>query len=119
MRRALFLLTLGLYAWSALELHEWVRLPEVVIHFVEHHSDFGHHDDAAHTGQSEEHQHGHEPMSKDCRDHFCACNVPALIATRPQLIVTDLRGPLMTLEAFQESGDIASFSGSKWNPPRA
>lgn len=119
MRRVLFLLTLGLYAWSALDLHEWVRVPEVLIHFIEHHSDLGHHDDDRHAGQSADHQHGHEPFGKDCSEHFCACSTMALIATRPQLTVTDMPGRPRTIEALEQQGHTASFLGPKWNPPRA
>ena len=35
MRRLLFLFTLALYAWSAMELHEWVRVPETLVHLVQ------------------------------------------------------------------------------------
>lgn len=119
MRALLFLLTLGLYSWSALDLHEWVHMPEVVVHFVEHHSDLGHHDDAAHAGQSEEHQHGHGPFDTDCHEHFCACSATPLIATRVQLTVTDITGRPQTLEALEAQAHLISFSGSKWNPPRA
>lgn len=121
MRRALFLFTLVLYAWSATEMHEWVRVPQVVTHLLEHHSDFGHHDPAGpghHHDDVPDHEHDHSPFDDGCHDEFCACSSPVLIATVPQLALTVPDQALELAPVYRES-DIISFSGSKWNPPRA
>ena len=44
MRTLLFTFTLVLYGFSAMDMHEWVRVPQVFVHLLEHHSAFGHHD---------------------------------------------------------------------------
>ncbi len=121
MRRVLFLFTLALYAWSAMEMHEWVRVPQVVLHILEHHSDFGHHDD-----DSEGHQHAdlppgehdHTPFDDGCSDVFCACSGIALASTHSSLHLVLSRATI-ALSPAEETLHFVSFSGSKWNPPRA
>jgi hypothetical protein len=121
MRRIFFLLTLGLYAWSATEMHEWVRMPQVLSHLLEHHSDFGHHD-----GDGTQHDHGalpasehdHSPFDDGCGHEFCACGASALIATRPQVLLVAAVGAVLSVENTAVGTYIDSYSGSKWNPPR-
>ncbi|MFT3886043.1 MAG: hypothetical protein QM724_11610 [Flavobacteriales bacterium] len=116
MRRLLFLLTLALYGFSALEIHEWVKVPEVLVHLAVHHSDLGHHD-----GPKDHHEHegdgDHNPFNDGCPETFCACHAPALIATRPAVLLT-LVAPATTLASDDPEVRVVSFSGSKWNPPR-
>jgi hypothetical protein len=120
MRHLLFLLTLALYGSSAMELHEWVRVPQVVMHLLEHHSDLGHHDEEGaghHTDELPGEAHDHSPFDEGCAHEFCACGGLALLPMRsvmawmPPMSGSELR--TAEVEAY-----IASYSGSKWNPPK-
>lgn len=118
MSRFLFAITLALYGFSAMELHEWVRVPQVVLHLLEHHSDLGHHDkDGSHHGHDG--QHDHSPFDKDCHGEFCACSgmVALTVEQRASAIV---HVPLTTILGLAEL-PIASgtFTGGVWNPPKA
>lgn len=121
MRRILFLLTLALYAWSATEMHEWVRVPKVVLHLLEHHSDFGHHDEEGEGGHHDElpgEEHDHSPFDEGCSDEFCACSGIALVPLRHNIRLVLSRASI-ELSPAEETLHFVSFSGSKWNPPRA
>lgn len=121
MRRALFLLTLVLYAWSAMEMHEWVRVPQVVNHILVHHSDFGHHDPDGpghHHKDVPDQEHSHTPFNDGCHDAFCVSGGMPLIATLPKYSLVPPSMALELMPVYTESG-ITSFSGSKWNPPKA
>ncbi len=116
MRRVLFALTLAIYGFSAMDLHEWVRVPHVVLHLLEHHSDFGHHHDAPaqhdHEDSGDHNPFGHENheacgagtlVSLPC-DHACL-----------RLIVPMSASALVPAEVRRA---LSGFSGSKWNPPK-
>ena len=118
MRHLLFALALLAYGSSSMELHEWARVPQVVLHLLEHHSDLGHHDaegsDHGHGGD-----HDHSPFSEDGHGDLCACG--GMVA-----LPTDQRAqgvsaiPLETTLGITEL-PIASgaFTGGVWNPPKA
>ncbi len=121
MRRALFMLTLVLYAWGTMEMHEWVRVPHVVAHILVHHSFLGHHDPdfpGHHHTDVPDQEHSHSPFNDGCHDDFCVCGGMALIATFPKLTIQLPRHALKQFFHYPES-DICSFSGTKWNPPKA
>ena len=120
MRRALFALTLFIYGFSATEMHEWLRVPQVLAHILEHHSDLGHHDE---DGEGHQHadlppgEHDHTPFDDGCTDAFCACSGAAFVPTGQQirlLFVATVR----ELRPHEKQAHAASFSGSKWNPPK-
>ena len=117
MKRLLFALTLALYGFSAMELHEWVRVPEVVLHFLEHHSDLGHHD-AEGTHHEEGNAHDHTPFDEGCNGEFCACSGMVALTTEQRFSSIALV-PLMTTLGVAEL-PIASgaFTGGVWNPPK-
>ena len=103
MRRLLFLLTLTVYGFSALELHEWLHVPQVVMHFLEQHTseDF------------------HDPFSEDCHGEFCACS--GLVALSPvnRSLLISLQ-PLTTKVGAQFLNVAPSgFTGNVWIPPKA
>lgn len=116
MRRALFLLTLALYGFSAMDLHEWVRVPQVVVHLLEHHSDFGHHDseDATdhHDGPND-----HHPFGGDCHEIFCACSGAAFVPMH-QHVEIPIGTTYVSLGTAPVDDLIEAYSGSKWNPPK-
>lgn len=121
MRRALFFLALALYSWGTLEMHEWVRVPGVVLHLLEHHSDLGHHDE---DGPGHRHadlppgEHDHSPFDDGCNEQFCGCSSQALLPLR-DAITFAIPSPAVRLLTSDVEARVASFSGSKWNPPRA
>lgn len=118
MRQLLFALTLALYGFSAMDLHEWVRVPQVVLHLLEHHSDWGHHDEEG-SEHGHEGEHDHTPFDFDCHGEFCGCGgMIALAIDRSPLLVSSV--PLSTTLGVAEL-PIASgaFTGSVWNPPKA
>ena len=121
MPRALVLLTRVLYAWSATEMHEWVRVPQVVAHLLEHHSDFGHHDPDGpghHHDDVPDQEHDHSPFDDGCHNEFCACSGMAVVLTAPQPALQVPTAAMQLAPEYSET-DFASFSGSKWNPPKA
>lgn len=127
MRRILFLLTLVLFSWSTLEMHEWTRVPEVLAHMLEHHSDLGHQDDAdghcadepkSARDHAHDHDHDHSPFAGGCHGDACAADMfaglPIQYATR--FVVP---APGVQLIGTDVEAHLASFSGSKWNPPKS
>lgn len=117
MRRLLFLLTLALYGFSAMDLHEWAHVPQAIVHLLEHHSDFGHHDseDAPdHHGGSGD----HHPFGGDCHEVFCACGGAAFVPMH-QRVVLAVGTSFLSLGAAPVHELIEAYSGSKWNPPKA
>ena len=118
MRRLLFLLTLMLYGFSAMDLHEWLRVPMVVVHLLEHHSGLGQHD-AEGSKHGHDGDHDHTPFDADCHGEFCACSGTFALTTeqRVSLISTV---PLTTiLEVVEQSIASGAFTGGVWNPPKA
>ncbi len=118
MRRCLFLLTLALYGFSAMDLHEWARVPQVVLHLLEHHSDLGHHDEEG-SDHGHDADHDHTPFDEDCHGEFCACIGLVALPTdgRPLLIsIVPLKTTLGMAELPIASG---AFTGGVWNPPKA
>ncbi|MBK9760539.1 MAG: hypothetical protein IPO90_11355 [Flavobacteriales bacterium] len=118
MRRLLFLLTLALYGFSAMDLHEWAHVPKVVMHVLEHHSSLGH-EDAEGSAHGHDDDHDHSPFEEDCHGEFCACSGLLAISVDQRAAVINLV-PLTTLLGAAEL-PIASgaFTGGVWNPPKA
>ncbi len=125
MRRILFLLTLALFSWSALEMHEWVRVPEVLAHMLEHHSDLGHHDDgdghcadepATERGHAHDHDHDHSPFAGGC--HGDACSTGAVVLPVQYFASIPMPSPSVQQVGGEVEAYVASFQGSKWNPPK-
>jgi hypothetical protein len=117
MRRLIFIVTLALYGFSAMDMHEWVRVPQVALHFLEHHSDLGHHDgrDTDHHDQPND----HTPFDGGCTEVFCACGgVVALLPaySMPCLLLVPFTAMLGTGVQPMASG---AFTGNVWNPPKA
>lgn len=121
MRRFLFVITLGLYAFSALELHEWLHVPQVVVHFLEEHTSETFHDlfHEDHTVAHEHDEHDHDPFDEDCHGEFCACSgFVALSPVHDRLRISPV--PFAT----EMGGDVLNvapcgFAGNVWNPPKA
>lgn len=114
--RHLFALTLALYAFGVLDLHEWAHVPATVVHWMEHHTDLGHHDEE--TGHHHDEHGDHSPFG--CDEHG-TCTAFAFVgmvmepfAAVIQVAVIDRPAAI----AFDE-GALDAFSGSKWNPPKA
>ena len=117
MRRYLFLLTLALYGFSAMDLHEWVRVPQVVLHLLEHHSDLGHHDEnGADHGDTE---HDHTPFDEDCHGEFCACSGMIALPSDQRAWVVSLIPLTTTLGVAELPIASGAFTGGVWNPPKA
>lgn len=117
MRQLLFALTLAVYGFSAMDLHEWVHVPQVVAHLLEHHSDLGHHDED--TGTHHDPAGHQDPFSKDCHGEFCACGGFAAIVPGPvgQLVTL---APLATpMGGLLLTSAPSAFTGNVWNPPKA
>ena len=116
MRRAAFLLTLALYAFSVLDLHEWAHVPQSIAHWLEHHSDLGHHDEDG--GQHHDEHGDHDPFG--CDEHgACTAFSTTGIAMEPQPLVLTVAPISHTIAVPYDEGALAAFSGSKWNPPKA
>ncbi|HMC97807.1 MAG TPA: hypothetical protein VKG92_09145 [Flavobacteriales bacterium] len=117
MRRLLFLLVLGLYGFSAMDLHEWVRVPQVLVHLLEHHSDLGHHD----KGDTDHHDRpgDHNPFGRGCHEVFCACNGVVAINSDARPQVFSLLPLTTTLGVAEKSIASGAFTGGVWNPPKA
>ncbi len=125
MRRMFFLLALGLFSWSALEMHEWVRVPEVLAHMLEHHSDLGHQDHAnghcaneplATHDHTHDHDHDHSPFAGGCHGDACAVGMVTLPMYYAVSIIIPAAGSQVIGSDIEAR--LASFSGSKWNPPK-
>lgn len=115
MHRFLFLVTLALYGFSAMDLHEWTQVPRVIVHLLEHHSDLGHHDEVV-NGQHE-HDGDHDPFDDGCHEEFCACGGPAFLPMhqRVSIVRSDVA---MTLIGPAINARLNSYSGKVWNPPK-
>ncbi|MBK8339824.1 MAG: hypothetical protein IPK99_07415 [Flavobacteriales bacterium] len=117
MRRLHFLLTLALYGFSATEMHEWVRVPQVVMHLLEHHSDFGHHhDDAAEHGHGDD-DGAHNPFG---HEHQEACGASCVVSLPVHPYSLSLIVPMSTalLLPSEMATALSDCTGSKWNPPK-
>ena len=123
MRRLLFLLTLALYGFSALELHEWARVPQVVMHFLEQHTSEEYHTlchaDHGSGGTQQAGEHDHTPFDEDCHGEFCACS--GMVALPPVATAHLLSSALLTttIGATFSPMTPGAFSGNVWNPPKA
>ena len=118
MRRHLFLLTLALYGFSALDLHEWARVPQVALHLLEHHSDLGHHDEEG-SEHGHDSDHDHTPFDADCHGEFCACSGMIALPTDQRALLVSL-APLTTTMGMAELPiATGAFTGGVWNPPKA
>jgi hypothetical protein len=116
MRRALFLLTIALYGATVMELHEWARVPQVLVHLLEHHSDFGHHHDTPAEHGHADHD-GHSPFGHD-RNETCGAASLVSLAMDPQgLYLIMPAGIALTLPS-ELATSLSDYSGSKWNPPK-
>lgn len=121
MRRLLFLLTLALYGFSATDMHEWLHVPQVVMHFLEQHTSEDFHDlfHNEHTDDQQHDEHDHDPFSEDCHGEFCACS--GLVALSPvnRSLLISLQ-PLTTKVGAQFLNVAPSgFTGNVWIPPKA
>jgi hypothetical protein len=117
MSRLIFTLILAVYSFSAMDLHEWVHVPHVVLHMLEHHSDLGHHDENGSDHDAND-DHDHTPFNKDCHGEFCAGN--GMVALSPpspgQLLSVE---PLtVAVGTAMFSMPLSAFSGKVWNPPK-
>jgi hypothetical protein len=118
MRRYLFLLTLALYGFSAMDLHEWVRVPQVVLHLLEHHSDLGHHDEEGST-HGHDGDHDHMPFDEDCHGEFCACSGMIALPMDHHAWVVSLVPLTTTMGVAELPLASGAFTGGVWNPPKA
>ena len=118
MHRLLFALTLLVYGSSAMELHEWARVPQVIMHLLEHHSDLGHHDK---EGSDHEHDgdHDHTPFDEDCHGEFCACSGMIGLSGDEHSFLISLVPLTTTLGAAELPIASGAFTGGVWNPPKS
>ena len=116
MKRLLFLLTLALYGFSVMEMHEWAHLPTTVVHWVEHHTDLGHHDED--TGHHHDEHGDHDPFG--CDEHG-ACTTFTMVGMMQEPRTESVHIPVIDRPAavLVDESALAAFSGSKWNPPKA
>lgn len=116
MRHLLFLLTLGFYGFAAMDLHEWARVPQVLVHLLEHHSEFGHHhDDASDHGHGDEEE--HNPF-KGHADEACASMTLWSVAADHTVIVMTVPSMERGLIPLEDEDALMAHTGSKWNPPK-
>ena len=115
MRTILFALVLALYGFSAMEVHEWVRVPQAIAHQLEHHSDWGHHD--SESGGHEEHPGEHSPFGHGCHEVLCACATPAFFPEHAGMSML-LSTSISTMIGPEQLATLATFSGKVWNPPK-
>lgn len=116
MRRLLFILTLGVYGFSAMELHEWAHIPATVVHWLEHHTDLGHHDED--LGHHHDEHGDHSPFG--CDEHgTCTAFGFVGLMMEPQIATIHLPVVERPVAVPFDEGALAAFSGSKWNPPKA
>ncbi|MBK7752048.1 MAG: hypothetical protein IPI41_05365 [Flavobacteriales bacterium] len=118
MRRLLFLLALSLYGSSAMELHEWARVPQVVMHLLEHHSDLGHHDPAG-SAHGHDSDHDHTPFGEDPHGELCACSGMIALSSEHGSSVISLVPLTTTLGVVELPIASGAFTGGVWNPPKA
>ena len=117
MRRLLFMLTLALYGYSAMDLHGWADVPATIAHLLEHHSDFGHHhDDPAEHGHGDD-EDGHIPFR---HEHHEACGASSIVSlpADPYTISVIIPTSTSALVPAEVAVALSAFSGSKWNPPK-
>ncbi len=116
MRRLFFLLTLGLYGFGAMDLHEWAHVPQSILHWVQHHTDMGHHDEE--TGHHHDEHGDHDPFG--CDEHG-TCTAFALVGMvmEPHALRLDVPEAAQVRAVTVDEGALSAFSGSKWNPPKA
>ena len=122
MRRLLFALTLAVYGFSAMELHEWVRVPQVVLHFLEQHTSEEYHDlfhDEHVAGEKGHEEHDHTPFDEDCHGEFCACSGMVALSSEPRSLVITLIPLKTTLGVAELPIATGAFTGGVWNPPKA
>jgi hypothetical protein len=120
MRSWLLLLTLSFYGFDAMDLHEWVRVPQVILHILEHHSDLGHHDHADLGHQHEDipaEDHDHSPFQEH-GDALCAHASAAAELPSAQLAAIFPSSRTELIRGRVPEAHLASYSGSKWNPPK-
>lgn len=100
-----------------MDMHEWVRVPQVLVHLLEHHSDLGHHDED--TGEHHGHESDHDPFAEDCHGEFCACS--GMVALTPASSGHLLSSAMLTTTVGASTCPLAlnAFSGNVWNPPKA
>ncbi len=115
MLRPLFVFILAFYAFSALDLHRWVHVPQSIVHWLEHHTDFGHKDE---EGPVHHHQHGdHDPFG--CEEHgpFTTFTNPGHVQEPDALVLIAPSAPMVAV-AVDDARALSAYSGSKWNPPK-
>jgi hypothetical protein len=121
MRRLLFLLTLALYGFSATDMHEWLQVPQAVMHFLEQHTGEEFHElfHNEHTGAQEHDENDHDPFSEDCHGEFCACS--GLVALSPVHSAFHISLAPITTAVGAHVLNVApcGFAGNVWNPPKA
>lgn len=117
MRRLLFALTLAIYGFSALDLHEWARVPQVLLHLLEHHSGLAHHDEDG-SEHGHERDHGHSPFGKDCHGEFCACSGMIALAQGEGSAMISLVPLTTRLGVAALPIASGAFTGGVWNPPK-
>ena len=109
-------LILMVYGSGAMDLHEWVRVPQVVLHLLEHHSDFGHHhDNAAEHGHED--SDGHNPFGHE-QHEACATTSLVSLPAEPQVFLLVVPASVSALGSSEMVTALSDFSGSKWNPPK-
>lgn len=113
--RYLFALTLALCAFSVLDLHEWAHVPATMVHWVEHHTDLGHHDEE--SGEHHDEHGDHDPFG--CDEHG-TCTAFAFVGLVAEPHATVIVVPVVErpMSMPVEEGALAAYSGSKWNPPK-
>lgn len=113
--RMSFALVLALYAFSVLDLHEWAHVPQTLTHWLEHHTDLGHHDEE--TGEHHDEHGDHDPFG--CDEHgTCTAFAFVGMAVETHPVQLHVPGAALMTAAPMEEGALAAYSGSKWNPPK-
>ncbi|MBK8227475.1 MAG: hypothetical protein IPK70_09920 [Flavobacteriales bacterium] len=119
--RSSFGLVLALYAFSALEMHEWLHVPSVVAHFLEQHTGEEFHDlfHEEHGPTQHHDDHEHDPFNEDCHGEFCACG--GLVALSPVNGSLQIGVAALTIAVGAHVIDVPprGYSGTVWNPPKA
>jgi hypothetical protein len=115
MRRLLFLLTLALYGFSAMDMHEWARVPQVLAHLLEHHS----HHHADEYADHHDRPGDHNPFGKDSHNEFCGCSGMIALPTDQQAVVVSLVPLIATFGVAELPIASGAFTGGVWNPPKA
>lgn len=113
--RHLFSLTLALYAFSVLDLHEWAHVPQSVVHWLEHHTHTGHHGE---DGDHHHDEHGdHDPFG--CDEHgACTAFTFVGLVTEPRTMAWFVPVAAHKAAIPVDEGVTCAHTGSKWNPPK-